>query len=363
MKAAVCYAFGEPLRVEEVQIDPPQRGEVKIRMAATAICHSDIHYIHGERDAVPPLVVGHEGAGTVVEVGPGVTSVRPGDRVVLSLLRSCGHCFFCRRGEPYHCEGEFALNRENRLHNGAGQCLSDGELGVSAFAEEAIVDQSQVVAVPPDLPLDRACLLACGVITGLGAAVNTARVEPGSTVVVIGTGGVGLNTVQGAILAGARTVVAVDLTLSKLEAAREFGATHVLNGGNDNVQAAVAGLTDGRGADYVFVTVGVPEAVAQGIPLLRCGGTLVLVGLPGPGVTTPLPIREVAWAGQRILGSCMGSTRLSIDVPWLVDLYRAGRLKLDELITARYPLEKINEAIGTVERGEARRNVIVFGDD
>ena len=363
MKAAVCYAFDEPLRVEDIDIDPPQRGEVKVRMVATAICHSDIHFIRGERAARPPLVVGHEGAGIVEELGDDVTLVKRGDRVILSLLRSCGRCFYCTTGQPYHCTGTFALNTETRLHNRRGEPLSDGGLQASAFAEYAVVDQSQLVPVADDIPLDRAALLACGVITGAGAVINTARVEPGSSVVVTGAGGVGLNAVQGALLAGANPIIAIDPLESKRAAAQEFGATHTIDAGEEHVARRVHDLTDGRGADYVFVTVGSAAAVTQGLALIRLAGTLVIVGLPGPGVAAPLPIREFAWSGQRILGSCMGSTRLSVDVPRLVDLYRQGRLKLDELITARYPLDRINEAIAVVERGEALRNVIVFAPD
>jgi Zn-dependent alcohol dehydrogenase len=286
--------------------------------------------------------------------------VRPGDRVALSLLRQCGRCFFCTTGMPYHCEGDFALAEESRLRNGRGEALGDGGLGASAFAEEAIVDQSQLVRVPDDLPLDRACLLACGVITGAGAVINTAGVRPGESVVVIGAGGVGLNTIQGAALAGAAPIIALDTLPSKLEGAREFGATHTLQVGGGDIVQAVRSMTGGRGADYVFVAVGSDTAVAQALDLLRVAGTAVLVGLPAPGVAAPLPIREFAWAGQRLLGSCMGSTRLSVDVPQFIDLYRRGRLKLDELITARYPLERINEAIEAVKRGEVRRNIITF---
>ncbi len=356
MKAAVCYAFNEPLSIEDVEIDPPQRGEVRVRLSATAICHSDIHYIRGERDAQPPLVVGHEAAGTVVEVGEGVNLARPGDEVIVSLLRSCGRCFFCLQGQPYHCEGSFALSSESRLRNARGEPLGDGGLGVSAFAEEAIVDQSQVVAIPVGMPMDRAALLACG----LGAVVNTARIRPSSNVAVIGIGGVGLNAVQGAALAGAPRIIALDTRDSKLEAARTFGATHVLNVRRGDPVREVRALTEGRGADAVFVTAGSAGAAQQGLAMTRTAGTLVLVGLPAPGVTLPIVIRDIGWSGQRILGSCMGSTRLAVDVPWLGDLYRQGRLKLDELISGRYPLERINEAIEDVERGDALRNVIVF---
>ncbi len=363
MKAAVCYEFKKPLVVEEVEIDSPKWGEVLVRMEATAICHSDIHYIEGERAVQPPLVVGHEGAGTVEEVGQGVVDLKVGDRVALSLLRQCGRCFYCTLGMPYHCEGHFALATESRLRNHAGVPLGDGDLGTSAFAERAVVDQSQVVRIPDDISLDRACLLACGVITGAGAVLNTARVRPGSSVAVIGCGGVGLNAIQGAVLAGARHIIGLDTNPAKLEAALEFGATHTIHIGAEDAAGAVREVTDGRGADYAFVTVGTDTAVTQGFATIRTAGTLVLVGLPAPGVTSPLPIREFAWAGQHLIGSCMGSARLRIDVPRYIDLYRQGRLKLDELITKRYPLTRINEAIDAVKDGKARRNIIMFGDD
>src|SRR5262245_60861658 len=228
MKAAVCYAFGKPLVVEEVEIAAPQSGEVKVRLAATAICHSDVHLIRGEWGGDLPVVAGHESAGVVEEVGENVTLVRPGDAVVVSLLRACGRCFYCTTGLPHMCGARFALERESRLRNQRGEALHQG-IRTAGFAEYAVVDQSQVVKVPSDMPLDRAALLACGVITGLGAVVNTARVGPGESVVVIGTGGVGLNAIQGAVLAGAHPIVAVDRLDVKLAAAREFGATHTIN--------------------------------------------------------------------------------------------------------------------------------------
>ena len=362
MKAAVCYEYGAPLRVEELDIDPPARGEVRVRLAATAICHSDIHALRGEWAPDPlPAVYGHEAAGVVEEVGEGVTGARPGEPVVVSLLRSCGRCFFCERGAPHLCEGRaaFALARESRLRTRSGEAVHHG-ISTAAFAEQAIVHESQLVRVPDDLPLDRACLLACGVITGVGAVLNTARLEPGSSAVVIGAGGVGLNAVQGARLAGAMPIVALDLLEGKLEAARRFGATHTLHAGRDDVAQAVRALTDGRGADYVFVTVGSAAAVVQALDLVRAAGTVVLVGIPPADETITVPVSALRLGERRIVGCAMGSTRLQVDVPRLVALYRDGRLKLDELISERYPLSRINEAIAAVERGDVLRNVIVF---
>ena len=359
MKAAVCYTFGAPLVVEEVVLDPPQIGEVRIKLAATAICHSDIHTLHGEWSPFLPLVAGHESAGVVQEIGPGVTLVTPGDRVIVSLLRACGRCFFCVRGQSYLCEGDFALNREHRLHTTTGQPIIQG-IFVGGFAEEVIVEQSQVLRIPDELPFDRAALLACGVITGVGSAVHVAAVAPGMTVVVIGAGGVGLNAIQGARLAGATWIIALDTLEHKLEIARQFGATHTLIAAQDDVRAAVLGLTDQRGADVVIISVGSTAAVEQGLKLARKGGTITLAGLPQWKARMPLQISEFAFGGQRLLGSHMGSSRLAVDVPWLIALYQQGRLKLDELITNRYALSDINAAIASTERGEALRNIIEF---
>jgi len=360
MKAAVCYEFGKSLTIEELELDPPKKGEVKVHLAATAICHSDLHALRGEGSAHVPFVAGHEAAGLVEEVGESVSLTKPGDRVVVCLMRSCGRCFYCTLGFPHLCEGDFALNKESRLRNKRGEVVNQG-MRTAAFAEYCIVDQSQVVRVPENMPLDRASLLACGVITGLGAVINTAQVETGSSVVVIGTGGVGLNAVQGAALAGAHPIIAIDLLDNKLKAARAFGATHTMNAvEREATEKAVKELTSGRGADYVFVTVGSAAAVAQALSLTRKRGSVIIVGMPAPGATASFQVNPFVRGEQRIIGSFMGSTRVGISVPRLIDLYQHGRLKLDELITGRYPLERINEAIEAVEKGQALRNVIVF---
>ena len=326
-------------------------------MGATAICHSDIHVIRGELGGRLPIVAGHESAGYIEELGENVTSLKPGDAVVVSLLASCRRCLYCVTGRPHLCEARWPLNRESRLRNKRGQSLTH-MTRTATFAEYAIVDESQVVPLPREMPIDRAALLACGVITGFGAVVNRAQVEPLSSVVIIGTGGVGLNSVQGAAYSGAYPIIAVDTSDSKLEAARAFGATHTVKANDKDAVKTVQQLTSGRGADYVFVTVGSTAAVQQGFAMSGPRGMTVVVGLPPRGETITLP---PFLPGERMFtSSSMGTTRLSVDVPKLVALYQAGRLKLDELITARYPLEQINEAIESVERGEALRNVIVF---
>ena len=360
MKAAVCYEFGKPLVVEEVTLDPPQRGEVKIRLAATGICHSDIHDIKGELPGPLPFVGGHECAGYVAELGEGVTSVKPGDPVVVTFLSPCGKCVYCVSGFPHLCQAEWRLDRESPLRNRRGQRLA-AKVKVGGFAEYVVVEECQVVRIPGDMPIDRAALLACGVITGFGAVVNRMQVKALSSVVVIGAGGVGLNAIQGAAFVGAYPVIAVDILDTKLAATRTFGATHTVNASKEDAVNAVRRLTSGRGADYVFVTLGSIAAIRQGFAMTGPRGAAVIIGLPPASEKLTLAPLEFVRDERTLTGCFMGSVRPSIDIPHLVELYQAGRLKLDELITGRYPLEKINEAIASTERGEALRNVIVFG--
>jgi S-(hydroxymethyl)glutathione dehydrogenase / alcohol dehydrogenase len=359
MKAAVCREFGAPLTIEEVRLDPPQAGEVTVRIAACAVCHSDITYMQGGWGGSLPAVYGHEAAGVVEAVGPGVGGLRAGDHVVVTLIRSCGSCHYCAQGKPVLCETSFRLDARGPIHGQDGEAIHQA-MRTGAFAERVTVHASQMVAIPAHIGLDAASLLACGVITGLGAVFNTAQVPGGTDVVVVGTGGVGLNSVQGAALCGARSVVALDLSDSKLAAARRFGATHTLNPGRDDATAAIQQLTHGRGADFVFVTVGAKRAIEQAFPALARGGAVVIVGMPPDGTEIAFDPVTLAARGQKVLGSKMGSARVPIDIPYLVDLYRQGRLKLDELISGRFPLEEVNAAIAGVTRGEALRNVIVF---
>lgn len=359
MKAAVLYEYNRPLMIEEVTIGEPQAGEVLIRMAASGICHSDVNVVKGDEQQDLPVILGHEAAGIVEAVGAGVTHVKPGDRAAASLWRSCGHCYYCVSGTPSLCETPHVLDSETRVHDMNGKPIRQG-MRVASWAEYAIVDQSQVVPVPDDMPLEAAALVGCGVITGVGAVINTAQVEAGSSVVVLGLGGVGINAVQAARLAGAQHVVAVDLLDEKLETAQEFGATHLVNAARSNPVQIVKDLTGGRGADYVFVTVGSERAISQSFEMLRKRGTTVIIGLVPNNGTAPLPVRQVALTEVRVLGSFLGSTRLSVAFPQFTELYRQKRLKLDELITATFPLERINDAIAIVDRGEAVRNVITF---
>lgn len=359
MRAAVCRAFGAPLTIEDITLADPGPDEVRVKMTAVAICHSDITLIDGGWGGGLPAVFGHEGAGIVETVGPGVSGIAVGDSVVVTLIRSCGVCHGCSIGQPVRCTTQFSLDANTPLTDAAGEKLVHG-LRTAAFAEYTVVHKSQLVVVSDSLPKEAAALLACGVITGFGAVTNTAQVPSGADVVVIGAGGVGLNSVQAAKLAGARTVTAIDLVDTKLDAALTFGATHTLNSLNDDVPAGVRRITDDRGADYIFVTVGAKAAFDQPYDLLARGGALVIVGMPPSGVNTEIDPGTIAALSQRILGSKMGSARIQVDIPMLASLYDQDRLLLDELVSGTYALEQINEAISSVKAGTALRNVIVF---
>ena len=305
----------------------PGPGEVAVDIKACAICHSDIFYAEGAWGGTLPAVYGHEAAGVVRAVGDGVRNARIGDHVVVTLVRSCGECPCCAKGYHGSCEATFPLDEDTPLADGDGQPIVHG-LRTGAFAEQVVVDASQVVAIDDDVPFESASLLACGVITGLGAVINTAKVEQGANVVVIGCGGVGLNAVQGARLAGAGRIIAADIAQDKLDAAMDFGATDALRADANDFADRVKALT-GRGADYVFVTVGAKRAFDQSYELLASGGALVLVGMPPVGVTSEYDILTMANDTKRILGSKMGSSNIHVDLPNLVGLYKQGRLKLE----------------------------------
>jgi S-(hydroxymethyl)glutathione dehydrogenase/alcohol dehydrogenase len=355
----VCRGFGEPLVVEEVELAPPRPDEVRVRVSACAICHSDIAYASGAWGGSLPAIYGHEAAGIVEEAGRAAGGVARGDHVVVTLVRACGSCHTCRRGQPALCEATFALDEQSPLRDASGAEIAQG-LRTAAFAEEVLVHHSQAVAIRPEMPLDRACLLACGVATGYGAIVNTARVVPGDSVAVIGAGGVGLNCLQSAALAGADVIIALDLAAGRRTTAATFGATHVIDPGAEDARRAVRGLTDGRGVDCAIVAAGTTAAVELGLQLVRRGGTVVVAGMPPSGATVQFEPAALAHDGIRILGSKLGSARPAIDLPVLVDLYLEGRLRLDELISARFPLAAINDALGAAARGEALRALIAF---
>jgi Zn-dependent alcohol dehydrogenase len=359
MKAAVCYEFNKPVVVEDVELAEPGKGDVKIRVVATAICHSDIHDWKGEMPGPTLFVGGHETAGYVDKLGAGVTSVKVGDPVVVSLLAHCGHCYYCITGLPHLCENRFTPPKEPRVKNKKGQPLGlKGNVG--GFAEYVIVNESQVVKVPKEMPLDSASLLACGVITGFGGVVNRAQVRPFQSVVVMGAGGVGINSIQGAAYVGAYPIIAVDVLDSKMKMAMDFGATHMVNAKNEKAAEEIRKLTNGRGAEFVFVTVGSVAAIKQGMSFTGQRGTTVLIGLPNFRDQLSFSPLEMIPSEKNIIGGFMGATNLQIDIPNLINLYQSGKLKLDELITGRFPLSKINEAMALTEKGEGLRNVIMF---
>jgi S-(hydroxymethyl)glutathione dehydrogenase / alcohol dehydrogenase len=358
MKAAVCHEFGKPLVIEEVNIAEPVEGEVLVKLAATAVCHSDIHDMKGELPGPLPFIGGHESAGYVSKIGPGVTTVAIGDPVMVTLLSTCGQCQPCLNGWPHLCLAKFAPSQRVRLTDKQGKpIIQKGSVG--GFAEYVLVGESQVVKMPKDMPLDRAALLACGVMTGFGAVTNRVKVPAMSSVVVIGTGGVGLNSIQAAALSGAYPVIAVDVIDSKLEAAKKFGATHGVNAKSADALEAIQKLTGG-GADYVFVTVGSVAAIKQGVAMSGVRGTTVIVGIPPAQDTFTFSTFDFLLTEKTLTAGFMGSTNIKTDMPKLIALYKAGKLKLDELITNRYPLEKINEAMASTIKGEALRNVIMF---
>lgn len=368
IKAAVFRRPFEPVTIEPVDLDAPAGREVLIRTVATGVCHSDLHYVDGENElpAVPgqtppsATVLGHEGAGIVEAVGEQVTYVQPGDHVVACVSAFCGACAQCLSGHPARCMASLRTREA-----GAPPRLSrDGEpvgqfVGLATYAEKMLVHENAVVKIPDDVPLDRAALLGCGVLTGMGAALNTAQVKPGSTVAVLGCGGVGLSAIQGAYIAGARQVIAVDTFDSKLAMARAMGATHAVNATTEDAVAAVRGLTGGLGVDYAFEAVGLPVLVRQGLEMLGIGGMAVIVGVQPTGAVHEIP--NTALWGERSLKTCtMGSNRFRLDIPTYIDFYRQGRLHLDEMVSITRPLDDINEAFRAMKAGEVARNVLVF---
>ncbi len=359
MKAAVCHEFGKPLSIKDVHIDEPRRKEVKVKLSVCAICHSDVHYVDGAWGGTLPAIYGHEAAGIVESVGLGVSNVNKSDHVIVSLLKSCGVCFFCRHGQTNQCSGHFETNEPGRLSNAEHNSIIRG-LGTACFAEYAVVHESQVSAIPKDMDFSAAALLACGVITGYGAVTNSARVEPGSHVVVIGIGGVGVNSIQAAKISNSASVIAVDISDDRLQFAALHGATHTVNSSNSDPLPMILEITENRGADYVFVTAGIPQVINESFTLIRRGGTVVLVGMPPVGSNASFEAINFIDANQRILGCKMGESNLTTDIPMLLSLYHSGELKLDELVTKRYKFADINDALNDTRRGIGLRNVVVF---
>lgn len=360
MKAALLEAVpGQLVIVDDVEHDAVGPREVLIRTSAAGVCHSDLHFMEGKFRTRTPTVIGHEASGVVLEVGRDVTFVKPGAHVVTCLSVFCGTCEFCLSGQLVLCS-----KRGTRRGRGEPQRLRrQGTdihqfLDVSAFAERMLVHENAVATVRDDLPLDRAALLGCAVTTGLGAVFRTARVRPGSTVAVIGCGGVGLNVIQGAVLAGAARIIAIDRSTDKCELARSFGATDVIDASDGAVLESVRDLT-GDGVDYAFEAIGLKDTTEQAFAMLRPGGTAVVVGMIPVGTSIELPGVDFM-SEKKLIGSLMGSNNFRTDTPRYAELYAQGRLKLDELVSARRPLAEINVAFEEMKRGSVARSIIVF---
>ena len=362
MTAAVLYEPNEPLVVETLELDDPKDGEVLVRIAAAGVCYSDYHVMKGEWTMPLPMVLGHEGAGVVEKVGAGVTRVKPGDHVILNFRPNCGHCHYCVVGRPVLCDGIetprfFMYDGTVRLHRN-GQDVHH-MTRTACFAEYAVVPEAGAVPVRSDMPLDRACLVGCSVMTGVGAVTNTARVAPGSNVVVIGCGGVGLNAVQGAVLAGADRIIAVDLLDNKLEYAREFGATDVVNAGNGDAVARVVEMTGG-GVDYAFEVIGNPRTIEQAYEMCRPGGTVVVVGMAPETDVFEVNALSLPRTERALLGSWYGSARAVGGSAQARGSVHERAAEIDEMISRRYRLEEINTAYDALAVGEVARSVIVF---
>lgn len=362
MRAAVCRTFGEPFELEELELGLLGSTDVHVDIAACAVCHSDIHYAEGAWGGHLPAVYGHEASGVVQATGTGVTDVAVGDHVVVTLIRSCGQCTQCRRGNLVFCEDKYPADDRPRLTAPGGEAV-EAAMFCGAFAEEVIVDQSQVVTIPDDLDWSVASLLACGVITGVGAVTNTSSVDADSTVVVVGCGGVGLNAVQGAKIMGCQPIIAVDLEDEKLAMARTFGATHTANASTEDVRQVIREATGRKGVTHTFVTVGSAPAIRQALRYIEPGGELVIVGMPANNSEIDIDPVIIAAVGHRIVGSKMGTSDIRRDIPKLIEWYQDGSLKLDELVTATYPLDSINDAIAAVGSGSVIRNVIVMDSE
>ncbi len=359
MKAAIIRAPLVPLTIEDIDIAEPIDREVLVRTVVSGVCHSDLHYV--DRPSVTPSqpgVLGHEAAGVVEAVGPQVTEFQPGDHVIACLSFFCGKCEYCLIGRTNLCANKPARAPEvpPRLSRGGEPLLQFA--GIGAYAEQMLVHENALVKITKEMPLDKAALISCGVMTGVGAALNRAKVAPGSTVAVFGVGGVGMSVIQGARIAGARRIIAVDVIDYKLERAREFGATDGVNASETDPVEAIRELTSG-GVDYAFEAIGLSETAWQAFESLRDGGQATMLGVAEPGATVEVP--AAALRREKILtGSSMGSNHFKIDMPKYIDLYFQGKLMLDEMITNRYPLEGVNDAFDAMRGGKVMRSVLTF---
>jgi S-(hydroxymethyl)glutathione dehydrogenase/alcohol dehydrogenase len=364
MKAAVLYEVGKPLVIEEVELDEPQANEVLIKLEAVGVCHTDLSFMKGEVPVPVPVVVGHEGCGIVEKVGPGVTSLQPGDKVITMVSFSCGKCNFCAKGQPTRCVENINIMMMAELPFFAGKRIHKGDqymsqlFGLGSFAEKCVVHERSCVKVRQDAPSDVVCLLGCGVTTGIGSAINNAQIKPGDSVVVYGVGGVGLSAVMGAKLAGATNIIAVARSQNKLDMARELGADHVINPNEvEDPSAKVKELTGGMGADVAIEAAGVAAVMMQAFASIHSSGVCVISGMaPLTEVLTIMPFELLL--GKTIKGTVQGEIIGSVDVPKYVDMYMAGKLPIDKLITRSFSLDQVNEAFEALENKQVLRSVI-----
>ena len=363
MKAAVLYEAGQPMVIEDVELEEPKAQEVLVKIGAAGICRSDRHFMHGDAPIAMPVVLGHEGAGTVERVGPGVTSVQPGDQVILSFVPACGRCKSCLEGHSNLCDNHAAsgpnmYDGTRRLHKGDQYIYHMGK--VACFAEYAVVPEMGCIRVGGTIPMDKAAMIGCCVPTGVGAVVYSAKVQPGSTVAVVGCGGVGLNVIMGANLVNASKIIAVDILESQLEFAMKFGATHSVNASDRDPVAQVKELTGGKGADYTFEAFGSVDTIKDAYDMCAKRGTATIVGIAPVGAEAPINATDLVRNEKTLRGTYYGSARSQTDFPTMVDLYLSGKLNLDDLVVRHYSLDQINEAYGDMDKGEVGRGAIVF---
>lgn len=364
MGATAPYAVSRPLYIEEIDLAPPGPDEVLIKIAAAGLCHSDLSVINGDRPRPMPMALGHEAAGVVHELGAGVTDLQVGDHVVVVFVPSCGHCAPCAEGRPALCEPGAAANGAGTLLSGERRLTLGGEavnhhLGCSVFAEYATVSRRSVIKIDPTVPLDEAALFGCAVLTGVGAVVNTAQVRVGASVAVIGLGGVGLAALIGAHAAGARQIIAVDLSDAKLEQARRLGATHTVNAGREDALEHIRELSSG-GVEFAFEFAGSIRALDLAYNITRRGGSTVTAGLPPSTARWPLPAVSLVAEERTVKGSYIGTCVPSRDIPRFIDLYKQGRLPIDKLLTGRLTLDEINHGFDLLHEGKAIRQVVMF---
>jgi len=367
VKAAVLVGVGQPLEIrDDIEVEAPRAGEVKLRMGASGVCHSDLSMQNGTMFGPAPIVLGHEGAGVIEEVGEGVTGLKPGDHVVVSWVPQCGECFYCTRGEGYLCERSGAALASGGLLDGTPRMTSQGAplfqmAAAGTFSEVSIIPAVGAVKIPDDVPMPVAALIGCGVLTGVGAAMNTADIKEGDTVAVVGCGGVGLNVIQGARIAGAAEIIAVDMLPTKLDMAKEFGATTIVNASDGDPVGKVLELTQQRGVDVAFEVIGLKQTIEQTIMMTRRGGEAILVGVPRMEIMLELPaFFGVVLMSKTIKGCWYGSSNVQQDVPRLLEYYQRGELKLDELISRRIKVDEVNDAFSAMEAGEVARSVIQY---